>query len=118
MLIFTRIIKKYCMMYAIYNSKENINMTTATKVKAYAALNSGEKLQPWEYEPEPLQVDEVEIRVTHNGLCHTDLHMRDNDWNVSQYPLVPGHEVVGEVTEVGEKVTSLHKGDRIGVGSD
>lgn len=116
MLILTGVIKGDCTIKGNANNQENINMTTATKVKAYAALNSGEKLQPWEYEPEPLQVDEVEIRVTHNGLCHTDLHMRDNDWNVSQYPLVPGHEVVGEVTEVGEKVTSLHKGDRIGVG--
>ncbi len=58
-------------------------MTAATKFKAYAVLNPGEKLQPWEYEPAPLQVDEIEIRVTHNGLCHTDLHMRDNDWGGS-----------------------------------
>ena len=91
-------------------------MPEATMFKAYAALNPGEKLQPWDYEPAPLQVDEVEIRVTHNGLCHTDIHMRDNDWNVSQYPLVAGHEVVGEVTAVGEKVHSLQKGDRVGVG--
>jgi uncharacterized zinc-type alcohol dehydrogenase-like protein len=91
-------------------------MTAATKFKAYAVLNAGEKLQPWEYEPAPLQVDEIEIRVTHNGLCHTDLHMRDNDWGVSQFPLVAGHEVVGVVTEVGEKVTHLQKGDRVGVG--
>lgn len=91
-------------------------MPEATMFKAYAALNSGEKLQPWNYEPAPLQVDEVEICVTHNGLCHTDIHMRDNDWNVSQYPLVAGHEVVGEVTAVGEKVHSLQPGDRVGVG--
>jgi uncharacterized zinc-type alcohol dehydrogenase-like protein len=87
-----------------------------TKFKAYAVMNPGEKLQPWEYEPAPLQVDEIEVRVTHNGLCHTDLHMRDNDWNVSEFPLVAGHEVVGEVTAVGEKVTSRKKGDRVGVG--
>ncbi len=91
-------------------------MAEATQFKAYAALNPGEKLQPWDYEPAPLQVDEVEIRVTHNGLCHTDIHMRDNDWNVSQYPLVAGHEVVGVVTAVGEKVHSLQPGDRVGVG--
>lgn len=91
-------------------------MAEATKFKAYAALKVGEKLQPWEYEPEALEVDRVEIRVTHNGLCHTDLHMRDNDWGVSQFPLVAGHEIVGVVTEVGEKVTSLKKGDRVGVG--
>ncbi len=91
-------------------------MSQPTKFQAYAAINSGEKLQKWEYEPAPLKEDEIEIRVTHNGLCHTDIHMRDNDWGVSQYPLVAGHEVVGVITEVGERVTSLKKGDRVGVG--
>ncbi len=93
-------------------------MTAATKFKAYAVLNPGEKLQPWEYEPAPLQVDEIEIRVTHNGLCHTDLHMRDNDWGVTQFPLVAGHEVVGIVTEVGEKVTHFQKWRSRGSGLD
>ena len=91
-------------------------MSEQTKFKAYAALSKGEKLQPWEYEPAPLKVDEIEIRVTHNGLCHTDIHMRDDDWGVTSYPLVAGHEVVGIVTEVGEKVTSFQKGDRVGLG--
>jgi D-arabinose 1-dehydrogenase-like Zn-dependent alcohol dehydrogenase len=76
-------------------------MTEATKFKAYAVLNAGEKLQPWEYEPAPLQVDEIEIRVTHNGLCHTDLHMRDNDWGVSQFPN-------GVLCFVGIPVSSLN----------
>ncbi|MGK7898964.1 MAG: alcohol dehydrogenase catalytic domain-containing protein [Xenococcus sp. (in: cyanobacteria)] len=71
-------------------------MNNTTKFQAYAVLNAGEKLQPWEYEPAPLQSGEVEIRVTHNGLCHTDLHMRDDDWNISQFPLVAGHEVVAD----------------------
>ncbi len=91
-------------------------MSEPTKFMAYAVLNRGEKLQKWEYEPTPLKVDEIEIRVTHNGLCHTDIHMRDNDWGISSYPLVPGHEVVGIVTQVGEKVTSIQKGDRVGFG--
>jgi len=84
--------------------------------KAYAALKAGEPLQPWEYEPAPLGKGEIEIQVTHNGLCHTDIHMRDNDWGVSNYPLVPGHEVVGVVTEIGDDVTSLAPGDRVGFG--
>ena len=78
-------------------------MSEPTKFMAYAVLNRGEKLQKWEYEPTPLKVDEIEIRVTHNGLCHTDIHMRDNDWGISSYPLVPGHEVVGIVTQVGKR---------------
>ena len=88
-------------------------MTTFT---AYAALQPKEKLQLWKYEPAPLKDNDIEIRVTHNGLCHTDIHMRDNDWGVSQFPLVAGHEVVGMVTEVGKNVTTLQKGDRVGLG--
>ena len=88
-------------------------MTTFT---SYAALEPKTKLQVWQYEPAPLKNDEIEVQVTHNGLCHTDIHMRDNDWGVSKFPLVAGHEVVGIVTEVGEDVTNLKKGDRVGLG--
>ena len=88
-------------------------MTTFT---SYAALEPKTKLQVWQYEPAPLKNDEIEVQVTHNGLCHTDIHMRDNDWGVSKFPLVAGHEVVGIVTEVGEDVTNLQTGDRVGLG--
>jgi uncharacterized zinc-type alcohol dehydrogenase-like protein len=86
------------------------------KFQAYASLKPGEKLQPWEYEPAPLGSNDVEIAVTHNGLCHTDIHMRDNDWNVSKFPLVAGHEVVGNVTQIGAGVTGIKIGDRLGFG--
>lgn len=86
------------------------------KFQAYASLKPGEKLQPWEYEPAPLGSNDVEIAVTHNGLCHTDIHMRDNDWNVSKFPLVAGHEVVGNVTQIGAEVTGIKIGDRLGFG--
>jgi uncharacterized zinc-type alcohol dehydrogenase-like protein len=91
-------------------------MPTTEKFKAYASLKVGEKLQLWEYTPKPLGVNDIEIDVTHNGLCHTDIHMRDNDWDVSTFPLVAGHEVVGKVTQIGADVTSLKIGDRVGVG--
>lgn len=91
-------------------------MTLTEKFSSYAVLKQGEKLQKWEYEPAPLGRQDVEIEVTHNGLCHTDIHMRDNDWNVSTFPLVAGHEVVGKVTKIGEDVTSLKIGDRVGFG--
>lgn len=87
-----------------------------TIFKAYAALKAGGRLQHWEYEPSPLGKKEIEIRITHNGLCHTDIHMRDNDWGVSSYPLVAGHEVVGVVTQIGEDVSSFITGDRVGFG--
>ena len=86
-------------------------------VKAYAAKSAKGKLEPFEYEPGPLGPDEVEVKVSHCGVCHSDIAMIDNDWGWSKYPLVPGHEVVGTVAalgaEVGDKVKA---GQRVGVG--
>ncbi|CAI6002933.1 unnamed protein product [Closterium sp. NIES-64] len=88
------------------------------KFFAYACLGPKHKFEPFHYEPAPLGPNDVQIKVTHNGLCHTDLHMRDNDWNNATYPLVAGHEVVGIVEQVGANVTT-HKvlSDHVAYGS-
>lgn len=91
-------------------------MSSTQIFQSYAVLKQGENLQKWDYKPAPLGRQDIEIEVTHNGLCHTDIHMRDNDWNVSTFPLVAGHEVVGKVTKIGEDVNSLKIGDRVGFG--
>ena len=70
-------------------------------VDAYAAKSPKAKLEPFSYEPLPLQPHEVEVRVKYCGVCHSDIAMVDNDWGFSTYPLVPGLEVVGEVRAVG-----------------
>ncbi len=85
-------------------------------IKAYAANEAGGKLEPFEYDPGELGADEVEIEVSHCGICHSDLSMIDNDWGMSQYPLVPGHEVVGTVGAAGSDVTHLQVGDTVGLG--
>ena len=85
-------------------------------IKAYAAFAAGEKLQPFEYDPGPLADDEVEIAVEHCGICHSDLSMLDNEWGMTSYPLVPGHEVVGRVAANGAQVSGLQVGDRVGLG--
>ena len=85
-------------------------------IKAYAALEKGGRLTPFEYSPGPLGDEEVEIQVLYCGICHSDLSMIDNDWGETVYPLVPGHEVVGEVVGVGPAVRKLKVGDRVGVG--
>ena len=88
------------------------------KIQAYAALGPGMPLQPFEYEPTPLQLEpaQVEIAVSHCGICHTDLHLLNNDWGFTQYPMVPGHEIVGAITQLGRGVKSLREGQRVGVG--
>ena len=63
-------------------------------------MSANSELVPFEYDSEPLGSVEVEVRVQYCGVCHSDLGMIDNDWGMSAYPLVPGHEVVGEVTAV------------------
>ena len=82
---------------------------------AFAALAAKQPLVPHEYEPRPLQPQDVELEITHCGLCHSDLHLIDNDWSTSVYPLVPGHEIVGTVAAAGA-ASGLRVGQRVGVG--
>lgn len=85
-------------------------------IKAYAAMEVGGALQPFEYDPGPLADDDVEIAVESCGICHSDISMLDNDWGSTQYPFVPGHEVVGVIAAVGANVTEYQEGQRVGLG--
>lgn len=85
-------------------------------VKAYAAMKPGAKLETFEYDLGPMNPDEIDIKLEHCGICHTDISMIDNDWNLSQFPLVGGHEAIGTVTAVGDLVTHVKVGDRVGLG--
>ena len=85
-------------------------------IHGYAAAEPGGNFEPFEYEPKPLKPNEIGVRVVCSGLCHSDLHMLDNDWGITTYPFVPGHEVIGVVREVGEAVTHLKAGQRVGIG--
>ncbi len=85
-------------------------------IRAHAASAAGAPLQPFEYEPDPLAADQVEVAVTSCGICHSDLSMLDNEWGMTAYPLVPGHEVIGKVTAVGDRVTNVAVGQTVGVG--
>jgi alcohol/geraniol dehydrogenase (NADP+) len=86
------------------------------EIKAYAASRPNGPLEPYSFDPGPLGPEEVEIKVTHCGLCHSDLSMVDNEWGMSAYPLVPGHEVVGTIAALGEHAKGLEIGQRVGLG--
>ena len=73
-------------------------------------------LEPMTVERRDLRPDDVAIRITYAGICHSDLHMCRNDWGGTVYPIVPGHEIVGEVTAVGGEVTRHRVGDTVAVG--
>jgi uncharacterized zinc-type alcohol dehydrogenase-like protein len=83
---------------------------------AWAAHRERGALKPFVYEPEPLGPFDVEIRISHCGICHSDVHLVDGDWGVGGYPMVPGHEIVGTVADVGSAVAHLAVGQRVGVG--
>ena len=87
-----------------------------TKVAAFASLETGGKFQPFEYELPQIGPEDVEIEVESCGICHSDLSMRDNEWEMTQYPFVGGHEVIGRVVAVGGHVRGINVGDRVGLG--
>jgi len=85
-------------------------------IKAYAAHQPTGKLEAFEYDPGILADQDVEIDVEYCGICHSDLSMLDNEWGMTQYPFVPGHEVVGTIAAIGKTVTTLKIGQRVGLG--
>jgi len=85
-------------------------------IRAYATKEANGKFEVIEYDPGALKADDVEIEVESCGLCHSDLSLVDDEWGVTQFPIVPGHEVIGRIVETGPAVTHLQTGDRVGVG--
>lgn len=91
-------------------------MTEEAVTRAYAAQSSDSGLAPWQFERRELRPDDVSIEILYCGVCHTDIHFVENDWGMTTYPVVPGHEIIGRVTAVGEEVANYREGDLVGVG--
>jgi alcohol/geraniol dehydrogenase (NADP+) len=85
-------------------------------IKGYAVHAAGAELLPFKYDPGELKPGDVEVSITHCGVCHSDASLIDNDWGMSQYPFIPGHEIVGTISELGSAVQGLAVGDRVGIG--
>ncbi|OIJ24366.1 NAD(P)-dependent alcohol dehydrogenase [Nocardioides luteus] len=86
------------------------------RVNAYAAPSAGEPLAPTTIERRPVGENDVLIAIEYAGICHSDIHTVNGDWGPQPFPVVPGHEIVGRVTEIGSAVTDHQVGDRVGVG--
>lgn len=85
-------------------------------IHAYAAKEAKSALTAYDYTPEVLGLEEVEVTVSHCGICHSDVHLVDNDWGVSVFPLVPGHEIIGTISAVGKEISEFKIGQRVGIG--
>ncbi|MEH6406516.1 MAG: NAD(P)-dependent alcohol dehydrogenase [Leeuwenhoekiella sp.] len=87
-----------------------------SEVKAYGASSATAELEELNIKRRELTAEDIEIDIEYCGVCHSDIHTVRNDWGGAQYPVVPGHEIIGRVTNVGANVTGFKKGDLVGVG--
>lgn len=86
------------------------------KFHGWAATRSGAALTEIEFDPGEFKPGQVQVKVESCGICHSDLSMLENEWGFSSYPLVPGHEVIGIVEEIGGQAKGVSVGDRVGLG--
>lgn len=84
--------------------------------KAFAALEPNKDLVPYKYKVKSCGPNDAKVRVLYCGICHSDIHMVKNEWFEGEFPMVPGHEIIGIVDEVGEKVTKVKVGECVGIG--
>lgn len=87
-----------------------------SEIHALAAKQAKGKLEPFSYDPGPLGAEQVEIAVEYCGICHSDLSMLNNEWGMSKFPLVLGHEAIGKVTAVGDSAKFVKVGQTVGLG--
>ncbi|KAL6207576.1 hypothetical protein ACLB2K_018533 [Fragaria x ananassa] len=85
-------------------------------VSGWAAHDPSGKITPFIFKRRENGINDVTIKILYCGICHTDLHQARNDWGITMYPVVPGHEITGLVLKVGSNVKNFSVGDRVGVG--
>lgn len=85
-------------------------------IRGYAAQSASTPLAAHQFERRDPRADDVVIDILYCGVCHSDLHTARNDWHGTTYPVVPGHEIIGKVRQVGTQVSKFKIGDMVGVG--
>jgi uncharacterized zinc-type alcohol dehydrogenase-like protein len=87
-----------------------------SEIHALAAREAGGKLTPFSFDPGPLSDEQVEIQVQYCGICHSDQSMLTNEWRMTRFPFVPGHEVIGKITQAGSHAKLVKVGQTVGLG--
>jgi uncharacterized zinc-type alcohol dehydrogenase-like protein len=87
-----------------------------SEIHGLAVHAAGATLLPYKYDPGVLKANQVEVKISHCGVCHSDVHLIDNDWGISKFPFIPGHEIVGTVVAIGDEVKDRTVGERVGIG--
>jgi uncharacterized zinc-type alcohol dehydrogenase-like protein len=87
-----------------------------SEIHALAARAAGARFEPFSYDPGPLGDEQVEIEVLYCGICHSDVAMHKNEWGMTQYPFVPGHEAIGRVVAMGADAKLVKEGQIVGLG--
>src|SRR5690625_7360777 len=93
---------------------QNINpikLNPMKNIKAYGTYSATEDLQPMQIERRSVQPKDVEIKILYCGVCHSDIHTARSEWGAAKYPVVPGHETVGEVINIGNEVSNFNIGE-------
>lgn len=104
---------KWFLFKTIFNSATTGVPTAAT---GYAVESATAPFKLFHFQRRAPRADDVLIRIHYCGICHTDIHQAHNDWQISKYPMVPGHEITGVVEQVGSSVKHFRAGDHVGVG--
>jgi alcohol dehydrogenase (NADP+) len=113
-------LKTYIIRLEISQRRYSTKMSTEYKFQGWLGLdsNSAKGNMVWrEYEPKPFEETDVDIKITHCGICGSDISTLRSGWAPSNYPVCVGHETVGEAVRVGSKVKDIKVGDRVGVGA-
>ncbi len=87
-----------------------------TNARGFAALTAKSPLQPWQFSRRNLGICDLKIEIHYSGICHSDIHQAREEWGSAIFPMVPGHEIAGIVSEIGNSVSKFKVGDRVGVG--
>src|SRR6201989_761946 len=87
-----------------------------SNTKAYAAQKAAADLNPWSFDRREVGEHDVQIDILFCGVCHSDIHQVRDEWGGSIFPMVPGHEIVGKITKIGDQVTKFKVGETAGIG--